>query len=98
MVLIELKNVKNIYGIIGLMGKTKINGYYKFPLSSFDKTLHTFFCFTNMDAICLNKYGRVIQKIEMTPWKYYLCHKDTMDVIEGAEGSFNKIKIGDFIS
>jgi hypothetical protein len=84
-------------GIIGLMFRTKINGLYSFPLSSIDKTLHTFFCFCPMDAVCLSKYGRVLEVIKMRPWNYYLCHKDTVDVIEGPVGAFDYMQEGDLV-
>ena len=95
---IILKNVKHGYGIIGLMFRTKINGLYSFPLSSIDKTLHTYFCFCDMDAVCLSKYGRVLEIIKMKPWKYYLCDRDTITVIEGKSGAFDYMREGDLVS
>lgn len=89
--------VKKGYGIIGMMFRTKIPYLYSFPLSSIDKTLHTYFCFCDMDAVCLSKYGRVLQIIKMRPWNYYLCHKDTVDVIEGSSGAFDFLKEGDIV-
>jgi uncharacterized membrane protein (UPF0127 family) len=92
-----LDDVKKGYGIIGLMFKRSIEYLYSFPLSSIDKSLHTWFCFTDIDVICLSPYGRVLQKISMRPWNYYLCHKDTTDVIEGPVGSFDYMQVGDLV-
>ena len=98
MATIKLKDVNHGYGIIGLMFKTKINSLYSFSLGSIDKSLHTFFCFSDMEAICINPYGMVLQKISMKPWKYYLCNKDTTKVIEGPVGVFDFIEVGDIVS
>ena len=94
----KLGNVHHGYGILGMMFRHKIPYWYSFPLGSIDKTLHTYFCFCDMDAICLNEGGHVLQKIHMTPWNYYLCHKYTTDVIEGPVGSFDFIEEGDLVS
>lgn len=94
---IRLPNVKRGYGIIGLMFKTKIDGLYEFQLGAIDKSLHTWFCFADMDAICVNSHGRVLQKLRMTPWKIYNCDEDTTHVIEGKVDSFKILSIGDIV-
>jgi len=93
----KLLKVKHGYGVIGLMFKTKINGLYEFRLGAIDKSLHTFFCFTDMDAICISPYGRVLQKLHMTPWKMYNCHSETVNVVEGEVGAFKDLNEGDLV-
>jgi uncharacterized membrane protein (UPF0127 family) len=93
----RLVNVKKGNGIIGLMFKQKIDLLYAFRLGVIDKTLHTFFCFSDMDAIGLNECGRVSQKLHMTPWKTYTCNRDVVNVVEGWVGAFEDVKVGDLV-
>jgi len=91
-----LKDVVMGHGIIGLMFRRKINKLYSFPLG-FDKSIHTFFCFCDMDAVCLDEYGFILKKLHMPAWKVFTCSNYTTRIVEGPVGAFDKYSIGDVI-
>lgn len=95
MVLNDLKLAETfLQRFLGLMGKTleKSEGLMIKPCNS----IHCFFMKIPIDVLFLDGDLQVIHKISgMKPWRVSPVIRSALAVIEGPEGAFNTIKLGD---
>ncbi len=98
----SLGEVKNTTGAIGLMFKLKCPEKPTFiPLPTYDKTIHTWFMFFDIDVFFVDKDGVVIDGTAMKPWQAYnpvsfldggVSVKDSDKIVGAIETRHNQFK------